>query len=249
MCVLYPDGINLLLLYRSDPIGTTTTSIVLADGREAPTDFILCGTGWNPAYSFLSPQQTCELGLPHDPEKDSLVEAHWQALMDEADRQILKNYPILGNPPSGCKPVAGAGLTPARLYQGIAPLNDTSVLFLGRARLSNNFRGAEAQAIWATAYWDGHVKLPPLQQAQAKVAYMNVFSRRRYPSRGTDGLNFYTDLIWYTDNLLHEAGLTSHRKGWWEDWDEPCLASDLKECKDEYLTKYGLMKASRALSL
>ena len=214
-------------------------SIVLDDGREVPTDLLLCGTGWNAAYPFFSSQQAYELGLPHDSYQDSKDEAKtWTDLMEAADQVIMKQYPILAHPPPGCKPRNGTNLTPARLYNGIASLADSSIVFLGRARLSNNFRGAEAQAIWATAYWDGHVKLPPFKKAQREVAYMNAFSRRRYPSRGVDGVNFHTDLIWYTDRLISEAGLTSHRKGWWGDPEEPCLASDLRDCKDEYLTKY-----------
>ena len=225
-------------VYRSDPVGTTATSIILEDGRKVPTDVAFCGTGWDPTYPFLSSQQACELGLPHDPGNDSVEEAQrWQVLLNASDQRIFKDYPILATTPSGCKPMAGSALTPARLYQGIAPLTDPSILFLGRARLSNNFLGAEAQAIWATAYWDEHISLPPLGQAQNIVAYMNAFSRRRYPSRGVDGLNFHTDLIWYIDALLYETRLTSHRKGWWEDWDEPCLVRDLKDCKDEYLAK------------
>ncbi len=226
-------------VYRNDLSATTSKSIVLDDGREVPTDLLLCGTGWDTTYPFLSSKHVRELGLPHDPCKDSEEERQsWDDLMDAADRQILKQYPILARPPPNCKPVSGASLTPARLYHGIACLTDTSIVFLGRARLSNNFRGAEAQAIWATAYWDEHVTIPPFKQAQREVAYMNAFSRRRYPSRGVDGLNFHTDLVWYTDTLLCEAGLTSHRKGWWEDSDEPCLASDFKDCKDEYMAKY-----------
>lgn len=226
-------------VYRSDLSGTTTNSIILNDGREVPTDVLLCGTGWNTSYPFFSSKQVFELGLPHDPCKDSEEEGQsWKDLMDAADRQILKQYPILASPPPDCKPIGDTSLTPARLYHGIASLADTSIVFLGRARVSNNFRGAEAQAVWATAYWDEHLTLPPFKQAQREVAYMNAFSRRRYPSRGVDGINFHTDLVWYTDRLLCEAGLTSHRKGWWEDSDEPCLASDFKDCKDEYIAKY-----------
>lgn len=226
-------------IYRSDISGTTTNSIILNEGREVPTDVLFCGTGWNANYTFLSSKLVFDLGLPHDPCNDSKEEGQsWEDLMDAADRQILKMYPILARPPPECKPIGGASLTPARLYHGIASLIDTSIVFLGRARLSNNFRGAEAQAIWATAYWDKHVLIPPFEQAQREVAYMNAFSRRRYPSRGADGLNFFADLIWYTDMLLCEAGLTSHRKGWWEDPDEPCLASDFKDCKEEYMAKY-----------
>ena len=227
-------------VYRSDVIGTTTNHLILNDQREVPTDVVLCGTGWNAGYPFFSPEQACRLGLPHDPCNDPADEAQsWNDLMDAADRQILEKFPILTRPPPNCKPIGDANLTPARLYNGMASLTDTSIIFLGRARLSNNFRGAEAQAIWAAAYWDGNVTLPPAKQARGEAAYMNAFSRRRYPSRGVDGINFHTDLVWYTDKLICEAGLTSHRKGWWKDWDEPCLASDFKDCKDEYLAKYG----------
>ena len=231
-------------IYRNDLVETTATSITLDDGREVPTDIVLCGTGWNSTYPFLSSQLVRELGLPHDPRKNPIDEEEkWQGLMDIADQQIVRDYPMLARLPADRKRLPGANLTPARLYQGIASLADPSIIFLGRAQLPNNFRGSEAQAIWATAYWDGHVKLPPFSQAQRRVAYMNAFSRRRYPSRGVDGLNFQTDLIWYMDSLLSEAGLTSHRKKWWEDSDEPFLASDMKDCKDEYLAKYGSRQA------
>lgn len=59
------------------------------------------------------------------------------------------------------------------------------------------------------------------------------------PSRGGDGVDFHADLLWYTDRLACKAGLGSHRKGWWQDEDEPCLASDFKDCRDEYVGKYG----------
>ena len=231
-------------IYRGDLSGTTANAIILDDGRQVPTDVLLCGTGWNANYPFFSSKQVFELGLPHDPCEDSKeTRRSWNDLMESADQQILKQYPILARPPPERKPIGGTSLTPARLYHGIAPLTDTSIIFLGRARMSNNFRGAEAQAIWATAYWDGHVTIPTFEQAQREVAYMNAFSRRRYPSRGVDGINFHADLIWYTDTLSCEAGLTSHRKGWWEDPDEPCLASDFRDCKDEYIAKYGCQQA------
>lgn len=135
--------------------------------------------------------------------------------MDVANPRFLTQYRILARPPPDCKRVDDASLIPARLYRGIACLTHTSIVLLGRARMSNNFWGAEAQAILATAYWDEHVSIPPFKQAQREVAYMNAFPRRRYPSRGVDGLKFHADLVWYTDALVCEAGLTSHRKGWW----------------------------------
>ena len=102
--------------------------------------------------------------------------------------------------------------------------------------MSNNFLAAEAQAIWATAYWDQYVTLP--QDVQAQVAYTNVFSRRRYPSWGVDGLNFRSDVTRYTNKILCEAGLTFHRIEWWERMEEPYLATVFRDCKDQYMAKY-----------
>ena len=223
-------------VYRSDPVGTTASSIILEDGTEVPTDVLFAGTGWDTSSRFMSPAQACAVGLPHEASQDSAETTQtWQRLMEEADESVIGDYPILATPPSDRK----ASLTPAKLYQGIAPLTDPSIVFLGRTKLPNGFFAAEAGAIWATAYWSGRIHLPPLGEAQSKVAYMNAFCRRRYPCGGGDGLNFYKDLIWYVDGLLTEAGLTSHRKGWWVDWDEPFVISDLRDCKEEYLAKYG----------
>lgn len=236
-------------VFRADVVGTTSNSLVLDVGTNIQSDVVLCGTGWKTDYSFFSPEQAVQLGLPHDSSLGSEDLQKWQILMAAADKHILKQFPVLGTPPSTCKPSSNASTTPARLYNGIASLTDPSVVFLGRARISNNFRGAEAQAIWATAFWDGLVKIPSPRQAQLEVAYMNAFSRRRYPSRGADGINFHADLIWYTDKLIYDAGLTSHRKGWWHDQEEPCLASDLRDCKDEYLRIAAKRNEKGALSI
>jgi len=225
-------------VYRNDISSMKPHSIVLDDGSEIPVDVLLCGTGWKSDYPFFSKKQAHSLGLPHSPEEDSPEDAKlWKYLLESADQRVLAEFPILGSPPPHRKPEVPT--TTMRLYNCIAPLEDLSVVFLGRAYLSNSFRTAEAQAIWATAYFDGNVKMPSLEQAQRDVAYMNAFSRRRYPSHGAAGDFLFFELIWYTDKLLGELGLKSHRKGWWADWVEPCLATDFKGVKDEYRGKCG----------
>ena len=189
-------------------------SIVLDDKSELPVDVLLCGTGWKFNYPFFSKEQALSLGFHHSPEEDLPEDAKlWKSLLESADRWVLAEFPILKSPPSHKKPEIPT--TTMRLYNYIAPLEDPSVVFLGRAHLSNSFRPAEAQAIWATAYFDGNVKIPSLEQAQREVAYMNAFSRRRYPSQGEAGDFLFFELVWYTDKLLGEVGLKSHRKGWW----------------------------------
>ena len=75
------------------------------------------------------------------------------------------------------------------------PLEHPSVVILERVHVSNSFRVAEAQAIWATAYFDGNVKTPSVEQAQREVAYMNAFSRRTYQTHGAAGDYLFFELI------------------------------------------------------
>lgn len=224
-------------VYRNNISSMKSHSIMLDDGTEIKSDILLCGTGWSAQYPFFSKDLTCSLGLPHHPEDDSLADSQlWNGLVNVAEQQVLADYPILEHPPP--HKTAKVPTTSLRMYNGIAPLEDPSVVFLGRVHLSNAFRTSEAQAIWATAYFDGNVKMPPIEQAQRDIAYMNALSRKRYPSHGAAGDYLFFGLVWYTDRLLEEVGLRSHRKGWWADWVEPCLASDFKDTKKEYLEKY-----------
>ena len=164
----------------------------------------------------------------------------WGALLQAADRRIISDFPFLEQSPAYQRSFSSTTTSSSRLYNCIAPLNDSSIVFLGRGHLSNSFRVAEAQAIWATAYFDGSISLPPPKQAERQVAYMSAFSKRRYPSRGSAGDFFFYESTWYTDRLIEEVGLKSHRgKGWWwDDWLEPCLASDYKDMVMEYRQKY-----------
>ena len=118
---------------------------------------------------------------------------------------MLAEFPQLDHLPPHRK--AEVPTTTARLYNCIAPLEDNSVVFLGCAHLSNSFRTAKAQAIWTTAYLDGSINSPPLEQAQREVAYMNVFSKRRYSSHGAAGTFFFFELVSYTDKLLRDEGM------------------------------------------
>ena len=226
-------------IYRSDIRTMKEKTILLEDGREVHSDVLFCGTGWNQHYPFLSKEQILEFGLPHDPIEDEKEESQrWDALLDAADRQVLTQFPVLANPPPNLKFQAES--TGTRLYNGMVPQGDDSIVFIGHVKTSNAFRTAEAQAVWTTAYFDKTLRLPPTEQMEREIAYMNAFSRRRYPSHGATGSYFHYDLVGYTDKLLRDVGLTSHRKGpWWSDLTFPCLASDLKDIKDEYISRLG----------
>lgn len=188
--------------------------------------------------STFSANLLAELGLPHLL-TISLTEEQqkWARLQEEADQKVLTHFPQLGNPSDHYQ--APIQSTPYRLYKCIAPLNCDSIAFVGHVLVGSYFRAAECQAIWATAYLDKQLAMPSLEERQAEVALFTAWCRWRYLSRGERGNWMVFELISYTDDLLEGVGLSSHRKGWFSDLFVPCVASDLKGLKDEYVRKYG----------
>ena len=240
-------------IYRSDVLSMGETSLNLVDGSEVPTDVLLCGTGWKQAQNHIfDDSDILRLGLPHTtttrelPEDESLAseEALWAQLEQAADAKVLSQFPMLANPPKATSPATDKPTrTPYRLYNCIAPLSDSSIAFVGQVLLSNMFRGAEVQALWATAFLDGKLAalaLPSKDVRREEVAYVNAFCRRRYPTNGQLGIFFHFDTVGYTDKLLRELGLNSHRnQWWWDDLTKACTASDLKDVIEKYKEKYG----------
>lgn len=227
-------------VYRSDILRLDSQSVQLKNDISVPCDAILCGTGWKHSYPFFTPYQLCSLGLPHSMDFHCLDDAtEWMMLQEAADFEVLKEFPHLADPPEhyGRKPMK----TPYRLYQNIASLDDDSIVFLGQIRVANGFRVSECQALWATAYLDGNIELPSYDEMQVHVAYVNAFCKRRYPANGTEGNFFHYDVIAYTDSLLAELRLTSHRKkGVWNNFTKPCFANDMRGLIKEYLQQHKL---------
>ena len=229
------------------------TSLNLVDGSEVPTDVLLCGTGWKQTQNqIFDDSDILRLGPPHTittrelPENESLAseEALWAQLEQAADAKVLSQFPMLASPPKATSPTTDKPTgTPYRLYNCIAPLSDSSIAFVGQVLLSNMFRGAEVQALWATAFLDGKVAalaLPRKDLRREEDAFVNAFCRRRYPTNGQLGIFFQLNAVGYTDKLLGELGMNSHRSNWWwEDLTKACTASDLKDVIKKYMEKYG----------
>lgn len=172
-------------IHRSNNIRMQETSSLSENGSVVLSDVLFCGTGWSQHYPFFSKKQVVEFGLPHDPEdddKDSYQK--WTSLLDAADQQVLMQSPALADPPPNLRyPNKNTG---TRLYNGITPLNDDSIAFVGHMLLSYSFRNAEAQAIWTTAYFDKKIELPETKQAKKEIAYMNAFSKVKIPIPWSD---------------------------------------------------------------
>ncbi|KAL8674406.1 MAG: hypothetical protein Q9168_001198 [Polycauliona sp. 1 TL-2023] len=213
-------------------------NIRLKSGEDIRSDAILCGTGWTPSLSFFDHDMLADLGVPqpvetYPPEKAKL----WDGLEKDADREVLKRFPILADPPDHYH--APVTETPYRLHNGIATLQDDSIAFVGHVLVANYFRIAECQAIWATAHLDGNVKLPSLEQRQRNVALFVAWCRRRYLSNGDRGHWMSAEQTSYTDRLFHEIGLSSHRRFWLWDAFVPSSKKDLHRIHAEYVAKFG----------
>lgn len=197
---------------------------------------MLCGTGFKPALNIFKPEQLVRLDLPHkqsDEPKEST--AKWEKLMQEADQKVKKKFVILANPPPHSHKYIET--TPYRLYNCMAPLNDDSILFMNHITAGNKIFAAEAQAIWAVAYFDKNIVLPSLQEREKSVADWVAWCRRRYLSNGELGTFAGLDSLPYVDKLLGEMGLDAHRKGWWRDVFEPFRPKDLGPAWKQYLER------------
>ncbi|KAH7087175.1 flavin-binding monooxygenase-like protein-like protein [Paraphoma chrysanthemicola] len=206
------------------------------DGTHFPCDAILCGTGWHRGLDMFSDKLKAELGLPYPREltlKSPESEAKWKSLVADADKAMLKRFPILRHPPPQTH--IESAQTPYNLYCGMVPLHDNSILFMGHITLGNKLFGAEAQAMWAVAYFDGIVQAP-VEIRERDIATWTAWCKRRHLSNGGLANSTAFDSVSYVDILLQDMGVSAHcKKGWWKHWFEPVLPADLGWAWEEYL--------------
>ncbi|KAG8531826.1 uncharacterized protein KY384_003462 [Bacidia gigantensis] len=205
-------------------------------GLTIPADLLIYCTGWSPQSALFDDATAAQLGLPVS---IKYSESTNTPLDVAADAQVLSDFPALAHPPMYRR--IEPALTPFRLYKTMAPVSendDRSILFLGRLVVGNNFLVAEAQALWAVAYLDGHIACSQ-EEMERSVAETVAWSRRRYLNKGQLGIWFFFDVIKYADMLLAQLGLDSHkRKGWFGNVFSPLRAADLKSLLGEYNAKH-----------
>jgi dimethylaniline monooxygenase (N-oxide forming) len=216
--------------------------VKLKSGIDIPTDAILCGTGWQSSLLFFTEEQRQNLGLPHlIAEESPQDKERWSKLQVVADEKVVSTFPALANPPEHFEHSAIS--TPFRLYNNIVPISpsdsDRSIVFIGQICVGNYFPAIECQSMWATAYMDGHLSLPSLEEQEKEVALFTAWNKRRYLEKGAEGNNITFELVAYCDSLLGQLGLRSYRKGWFRDIFSPLRAADFNGLKEEYLSKYG----------
>ncbi|KAL8947214.1 MAG: hypothetical protein Q9222_006480 [Ikaeria aurantiellina] len=225
-------------VYRQDIDMLDQGTIRLQNGEIIHADAILCGTGWVPSLSFFDKDLAAEMGIPQPVNTYPQEKAEkWNRLEKAADQEVLDRFPLLADPPEHYHTLVTH--TPYRLYSGIAPLEDNSIAFVGHVLIANYFRVSECQAIWATAFLDGKIKLPSLEERQKDVAIFLAWCRRRYLSNGDRGHWMSAEQTGYTDRLFHQVGLSSHRRFWLWDSFAPSSNKDLFRVRAEYIKKHG----------
>jgi dimethylaniline monooxygenase (N-oxide forming) len=228
-------------IYRQDVDSIGVESMNLADGTIIETEGIVFATGWQQTTPFLDPSTAYSLGLATelsaaDPDEDS----KWAALERMADVKVLTRFPLLADPPPHHTSVPRT--TPFRLYKAMIPTHDHSVVFLGKMMLANHTYNSELQAIFAVGVLEGTLALPNVQNMEEEIALTRAWQMRRYLGKGYMGNWFYFDIVPYTDALLEELGLRSHRMKGWRDWVKPIVAEDLKGLMAEWKQKVGKSK-------
>lgn len=234
-------------IFREDIIGVRENIIVMPADTISP-DVTVCGTGWQPSYhEFLDEDLAWKLGLASPLPKaegeriNATDQVEWLELEQAADAEICHFFPRLRKPPPHhtCAPTQ----SPFRLYKYMVPTNHemSGIVFLGHIVIGNNFRAAECQALWAVAYLDSQLSLPPRKEMKREVAMSIAWCRRRYLTKGALGHWLYFDLVPYTDALLEQLGLNSHRKkSKSKDFFSPCIADDLKDLLSELRKRQSL---------
>ncbi|KAL6721672.1 hypothetical protein ACLMJK_000776 [Lecanora helva] len=228
-------------VYRQDIERISPHSISLAAGTRAeentrmlPVDILVLCTGWSPISQLYSRHLAKEMGLPVELDKTEERETSddEQSLVE---KQVLNDFQTLRFPPKYRR--IGPSHTPCRLYRLMVPVIDTpahSIVFLGKMVVGNNFRAAEIQALWAVAYLDGKLQVDSLQ-ARQEIDETLVWCRKRYLNKGHLGSWLFFDTVDYSDWLLSQLGLKSHRQGGFlRHFLGPCRAVGLRNLIEEY---------------
>lgn len=192
------------------------STVHLTDGTEFESDILLSHTGWEriPLLKFLPEGIEKELGIPHSPLQcsDNVDLASDDHLLQKADEEILRKFPILKDPPtwnpnyvplteqkgidSDDTYAPSQPLTPWMLYHFIIPsserfLRTRDIAFTGAVSNFSNPITSHLSGLWISAYFNKQLVNDPSsavgdKEALAKIQYEtllhNRFGQWRYPT-------------------------------------------------------------------
>ncbi|KAK7993285.1 purine-cytosine permease fcy22 protein [Apiospora arundinis] len=140
--------------------------VLLGDGTHIDADMAILATGWKtlPTNFIFSDKDCLDAGLPSPQSFDSKTRQKWESLRAESDSAVTQRLPLLKASPGW------AQHTPRveddfHLYRSIAPASarddDRSLAYIGFLRTTSAPVVYEAQALWACAYLQNKLQVPP----------------------------------------------------------------------------------------
>jgi dimethylaniline monooxygenase (N-oxide forming) len=179
---------------REDVAATHENSVELSSGLQLEADALVYATGWKcDMSSYFDKSLLAELGLPMAVgDLDDKYEQQWWTLDQQAEAKIDIEMPMLTRKDPYRKP--DTQRTPLRLYKSMLPVEDRTIVFLGKTVIAHTFPAAEVAALWAVAALDGKIAFPSDEAMREEIALVLAWSRRRYPSRGWQAMWFFLGL-------------------------------------------------------
>ncbi|KAF8247350.1 FAD/NAD(P)-binding domain-containing protein [Wilcoxina mikolae CBS 423.85] len=200
-------------VHRAEIISITNHQVHLSNDTTFTADALIWATGWIRNDTRFDIPLALELGLPV-PISAVPIEIHkeWAKLDAIAESVILNSFPMLQSPPP--YRIIPRTKTQSRLYRLTAPLNSNrSIAFVGTMHTSGTAIISEIQALWAVAYLEDKLHLPPIEEMRTEVAEANAWFRKRYLNLGEKCPNITFEYVAYVDLLLRDLGLECRRKG------------------------------------
>lgn len=241
----------------------------LSNGNVIEADTVVTCTGWKntSTINYEPPEVATELGLSgrtglsiHRKDGDEDDDGR---LMAMARKEVLRQSPELSSKPiralspswdikAQAKQRDSTHIAKAeclRLYHYIVPpseriLQHRNLVFIGMHQSIHTVMVAQAQALWATAFFQN--RIPSLaSQSTSQVKYQTFleseYEQMRRPREGAGSGGKYLDLVFdtvpYVDSLLEDVGVQMKRKAsWWRDIWEPYTLRNYEGIVQEWLT-------------
>ncbi|KAJ4415446.1 hypothetical protein N0V82_007317 [Gnomoniopsis sp. IMI 355080] len=241
----------------------------LSTGKAIEADTVVTCTGWRDAttITFEPPEVAAELGLPASVGSGFQRKQNDSHLVAEARKQVISRSPELSPrplrnmTPSWRYTQTDSKLEPNqnksgardddyfRLYRSIVPASERilqyrNLAFVGMHHSIHTVMVAQAQALWATAFFQD--RIPDLgshggmDQVKYQAYLLTEYERMRRPKEGAGADGKYLDLVFdtipYIDSLLEDIGVQTRRKSsWWRDISEPYTLRNYEGIVKEWL--------------
>lgn len=218
-------------IHVADITSLSGHGVHLSNGAVVDADTFVCCTGWEilPPIKFSPETLINELGLPSASFRTN------EPSVRDARVEILRTVPSLCTGPNRILPASSAvpvrkdetrGRSNYQLYRLMVPssekfINHRNIAFIGAHLALNAITVAQAQALWITAFFTDQIdNLSHSQINHREIEYQTIlhseYARLRHPAAGSGAGERCPDLVFdgllYTDLLLRDLGVESHRK-------------------------------------